>query len=92
MAPAPELVTAAAGLLGMTADQLQARLAAPTQPEKLLSRRQAAEHLGVSTKCLQTWDNQGKLQPLRLGYHTLRYRQSDIDKLLNATRQKGEQD
>lgn len=82
------ILAAAAGLLQMTVEELKAALARteePKEPEKLLTRKDAAAMLRVSTKTIQTWDRIGKLTPVKLGYRSLRYRQSDLQRLLDGS-------
>ncbi len=91
--PQSAILAAAAGLLGMTPDALRAALAktaTPPEPERLLTRRDAARILQVSLKTLQNWDRAGRLQPVKLGYRSLRYRQADLERLLAEATAKGQ--
>lgn len=49
--------------------------------EKLVNVSQAAEMLGVSTKIMRIWDNDGKVEAVRTAGGHRRYRVSEIEKL-----------
>jgi len=49
--------------------------------DKLVNVSQAAEMLGVSTKILRVWDNEGKVEAVRTAGGHRRYRISEIEKL-----------
>src|ERR1700753_1084951 len=48
--------------------------------DKLVNVSQAAEMLGVSTKILRIWDNEGKLEAVRTAGGHRRYRISELQK------------
>ena len=50
--------------------------------EPLYTREQLAGLLQVTTFTLIRWERQGKLKAIRPGAGTVRYRQSDVDLLL----------
>lgn len=50
--------------------------------EPLLSRQQAAPLLGVHVKTLPRWEKQGLIRPLRLTGRVVRYRRSEIERIL----------
>ena len=55
---------------------------------KLLKISEAAEMLGVNAETLRRWDNEGKLQAVRIGYGTRkhrRYKMEDIQKIIEST-------
>jgi hypothetical protein len=87
--PPDVILTAAAAMLGVAPEQLKQVLATIKQPaetkEKMLTRAAAAELLQVSVKTLVNWDRSGHLQPIRLTTRSLRYRQSDILRLLDGS-------
>jgi len=49
--------------------------------DKLVNVSQAAEMLGVSTKIMRIWDNDGKVEAVRTAGGHRRYRVSEIEKL-----------
>lgn len=49
--------------------------------DKLVNVSQAAEMLGVSTKIMRIWDNEGKVEAVRTAGGHRRYRLSEIEKL-----------
>ena len=49
--------------------------------DKLVNVSQAAEMLGVSTKIMRLWDNDGKVEAVRTAGGHRRYRVSEIEKL-----------
>lgn len=49
--------------------------------DKLVNVSQAADMLGVSTKIMRIWDNEGKLEAVRTAGGHRRYRLSEIEKL-----------
>jgi excisionase family DNA binding protein len=48
----------------------------------LLTRRQAAERFVVSTKTIQRWAKQGKLKPVNLSSHSVRYKEEEVEALI----------
>ena len=54
---------------------------------KLLSITEVAEILGVNTKTLRRWDNSGKLKAIRTFGNHRRYKEEDINALLNNENQ-----
>jgi len=50
--------------------------------DKLLTIRQAADILGVTTKTLRTWDDTGYLKSVRTKGNHRRYRESDVSELV----------
>ena len=59
----------------------------PTEksPNKLLTRKEAAEYLGVSTQTLAIWKWSGRypLPYVKIG-RRIKYRQSDLDDFIQA--------
>lgn len=52
---------------------------------KLLRIKEAAEMLGINPETLRRWDNQGRLQAVRLGKRKdRRYKLEDLQKLING--------
>lgn len=57
------------------------------EPEKFVSRKQAAALLGVSTKSLHNYEESKKLQGLRIaGKRLIRYSMRDISSLLETVK------
>lgn len=55
-----------------------------SEPDNLLSPKETAARLGVTTKTLRRWATDGKLTAIRtLGGHR-RYRESVVQQLLNS--------
>ena len=51
--------------------------------DELLTRKQAAKRMSVSVSTFDGWRRQGVVQPVKgLGERTVRYRASDIDRLI----------
>lgn len=48
----------------------------------MLTAGQVGERLGVNEKTVRRWYRLGKLVGVRLGYRTLRFRSSDVEKFL----------
>ena len=63
-------------------NRLNAEIAA-NKERPALTRKQAAEMLGVSLATLWKWDKQGYLKPCKVGAKCL-YKQCDIDNLLQT--------
>ena len=54
------------------------------QDDKILSISEAAKYIGVFTLTLRNWEKKGKIKAFRtLGGHR-RFRQSDLDHILNG--------
>lgn len=53
----------------------------PIEKRPFLSRREAAELLGVGEKTLRRWELRGQLGAVRINRRVIRYRRSDIDEL-----------
>lgn len=52
---------------------------------KLLRIKEAAEMLGINPETLRRWDNQGRLQAVRLGKRKdRRYKLEDIQKIIET--------
>lgn len=52
---------------------------------KLLRIKEAAEMLGINPETLRRWDNQGRLQAVRMGKRKdRRYRIEDIQKIIEV--------
>jgi len=50
---------------------------------KLLKIREAAEMLGINPETLRRWDNQGRLQAVRMGKRKdRRYKLEDLQKII----------
>jgi predicted DNA-binding transcriptional regulator AlpA len=62
------------------ADELKTKRSDPL--ESLLTRRQTADILGVSTRSVQRLERSGKLRPVRILGRTVRYAASQIRELL----------
>ena len=53
---------------------------------KLIKIREAAEMLGINPETLRRWDNEGRLNAVRIGKRKdRRYKLSDIQKIMNST-------
>lgn len=52
-----------------------------------ISRKEAAEILGVTYPTLLDWNKKGMLHPFKVG-HRVRYRRADIEKLLLSSNNK----
>jgi len=54
---------------------------------KLLRIKEAAEMLGINPETLRRWDNQGRLQAVRIGKRKdRRYKLEDLRKIINQPR------
>jgi len=54
---------------------------------KLLRIKEAAEMLGINPETLRRWDNQGRLQAIRIGKRKdRRYKLEDLQKVINQPR------
>ena len=51
----------------------------------ILTKREAADFLRVSLKTLERWEHDGKLVPIRLSPGAVRYRRSDIERLIEES-------
>ncbi len=49
---------------------------------ELVSRKLAAEKIGVSTETLKRWERRGLLHPIIFNSRLIRYRRTDIDRLV----------
>lgn len=49
---------------------------------ELISRKIAAEKIGVSTETLKRWEKRGLLRPIVFNTRLIRYRRTDIDRLV----------
>ena len=54
----------------------------PEKPDRLVSRQNAADRLGVSVDLVKSLEKGGALPPVRLTPTLVRLRQSDIDALI----------
>lgn len=63
------------------------RPVSPPAPKLLLTPREAAQTLGVSTRTLFTWTASGQLPAVRLGARSVRYAMSDLENFIAARRQ-----
>ncbi len=53
--------------------------------QKLLKIREAAEILGINPETLRRWDNQGRLQAVRIGKRKdRRYKLEDLQKIIET--------
>ena len=52
------------------------------EPERLLTKREVAEVLRVSGRCLERWVAQGRLRAQYLGPRLIRFRRADVEDLL----------
>jgi len=52
------------------------------EPEKLLTKREVAEALQVSGRCLERWVAQGRMRAQYLGPRLVRFRRADVEDLL----------
>ena len=50
----------------------------------LISRRQAAEILGVTPKTIRRYEKSGRLTPIRLNNRVTRYRKEQLDELIQG--------
>lgn len=56
--------------------------------QKLLKIREAAEMLGINPETLRRWDNQGRLQAVRIGKRKdRRYKLEDLQKVIEGKNQ-----
>lgn len=53
-----------------------------TPPPAWLAQAEAAEYLGITDRTLRRWVASGQLPAYRLGVRLLRFKQSDLDALL----------
>lgn len=53
-----------------------------TATQKLLTRKEAAEHLGVCVHSLMKWGRTGKIREIRLSRRAVRYRVSDLENFI----------
>ena len=93
--PPEAIINACASLLGMMPDELKAKLAPKAgskEPVKLLNRKEAASMLHVSTKTIKEWTLSGKLQQIKFGHRTSRYKESDVLAFLEQHRQQPKPD
>jgi predicted site-specific integrase-resolvase len=58
------------------------------ETEKLLSRVEAADLIGVSPWTIKRWERLGRLHPVKLSPLTVRIKQSEILALIEAGSQK----
>lgn len=56
----------------------------PPPPKLLLTPREAAQTLGVSTRTLFTWTASGQLPAVRLGARSVRYSLADLHAFIEA--------
>jgi excisionase family DNA binding protein len=54
--------------------------------EKLLTIRELAERLGIAEGTAYHWLSQGRLPCVRLGSRCVRFRESDVEKMLEQLR------
>jgi excisionase family DNA binding protein len=52
------------------------------QETTILTKREAADLLRISIRTLERWERMGKISPTRLSPGTVRYRKSDIERLI----------
>ena len=55
----------------------------------MLSRGQVAEYLGVSPRTVARWTKRGVLPHVRLGRRVIRYRERDLDSLVEKRTVRG---
>lgn len=53
-----------------------------TGVERLLRKREVAEALGVTTRCLDLWRQSGRIRAVRLGPGAIRFRAADVERLI----------
>lgn len=53
-----------------------------SQDQTLLTRREACDLLKISLSTLERWERDGRLVPLRMSPAVIRYRRSDITRLI----------
>ena len=53
-----------------------------SQDATLATRREACDLLKISMSTLERWERQGKLTPVRLSPGVVRYRRSDLERLI----------
>ena len=61
---------------------MQSRISTVNQ---LLNRETAAAKLGVSTRTIVRYERAGRIQPIRLTSRCIRYRDADIEKLIEQS-------
>jgi excisionase family DNA binding protein len=49
---------------------------------KLLTRQEVATALRVHTRTLARWEEKGLIKPLKFSARSIRYRQEDVDRLI----------
>ncbi len=54
----------------------------PTVTNELMTRKQVAKLLSVSTQSVIRWEIAGKLPVVRLGAASVRYKRSDVEQLI----------
>lgn len=59
----------------------------PPAVKLLLTPKEAAQTLGVSTRTLFTWTANGELPAVRLGARSVRYAMSDLENFIASKRQ-----
>jgi len=52
--------------------------------DRLLKPKEVAQLLGISINTLYNWNYLGKLQPIRFSKRMIRYRYSDVKKLIET--------
>ena len=67
-------------------------MSAADQIERLLNAEQVAEVLGVSVRTVHRLVEDGRLEPVRLGHRTVRYRPANVAALVAAHEAGGEAD
>lgn len=56
--------------------------------ETYLTRKDLSENLKVTIRTICAWEKKEILKPIKIG-HVIRYRQSDINKILQQTKANG---
>lgn len=51
----------------------------------LLTRRQTAAHLGISTRTVARYERDGRIRAVRLTARSIRYDAADIDRLIEES-------
>lgn len=78
MIPLSDLTAFGEGIAQTMIDKFMAN-----REESYLTTKQAAKRIGVDPSTLYRWEKERYLTPVRLGSKR-RYKQSDIDRILNA--------
>ncbi len=76
--------TAVRGAQTVRADSWAARFEADRMTERLLTAREVADRLGVSTETVLRWTRRGEMPAFKLPGGAIRYRDVDLDDWLRV--------